>query len=172
MISTAVFEHDSPPPLILYVNQTLQVMFPRKSLHIVLWVPRMFVLRDWMIKGKSVGFLLLRLRASIQQFNLFTKKNQTAVCQSMNFLSHFFSVLWKTIGPTLTNQFNFLKILFFLYFEMVKEEKRCAKEQHCLITLGTFKGQDNEILEYLCSERNCVVLIVLHYLTKKFYLFE
>ena len=41
---------------------------------------------------------------------------------------------------------------------MAKEEKRCAKEQHYFITMDTFEGQDNEILKYLCSERNCEIV--------------
>ena len=48
---------------------------------------------------------------------------------------------------------------------MVKEEKGYAKKQHCLITMNTFKGQDNDILKYLCCEKNCEVVIPPHRIT-------
>ena len=79
-------------------------MFPLESRHSVSGVPR---LREGMIKGKSVDFLLLRLKANTQQFNIFTKENQTAFCRSMNFLPHSPSVLQKTIPSTLANSLNF-----------------------------------------------------------------
>lgn len=51
---------------------------------------------------------------------------------------------------------------------MVKEEKGYPKEQHCLIIMDTFKGQDNDVLKELCSDNNCKVVIVPHNLTNKF----
>ena len=81
-----------------------------------------------MIKDKSAGFLLLLLKANSQQFNLFTMENQMAVHQSTNILSHFLSVLQKTIVPVLASPLIFWG--YFLYFKVVKEEKGHAKEEH------------------------------------------
>ena len=33
----------------------------------------------------------------------------------------------------------------FPYLEKVKKEKCIPKEQYCLVTIDTFKGQDNDI---------------------------
>lgn len=40
-----------------------------------------------------------------------------------------------------------------LNFDMVKEEKGYAEEQHYLMIMNTFKGQNNDILKYLCFEK-------------------
>ena len=52
---------------------------------------------------------------------------------------------------------------------MVKEEKRCAKEQHSLIIMDTFEGQDKQIKIPMFWKKlwNC-----LHNLTNKFYLLD
>ena len=50
----------------------------------------------------------------------------------------------------------------------MKEEKGYSKEQHSLIIMDTFKGQDNDTLKELCSENNCKIAIVPHNLPNKF----
>ena len=49
---------------------------------------------------------------------------------------------------------EFFEEIIFLYFEMIKKEKEYEKEQHYLITIDRFKGQDNDILIDLCFKRN------------------
>ena len=49
---------------------------------------------------------------------------------------------------------------------MTKEEKGFPEEQHCLIIMDAFKGQDT--LEKLCSENKCKIVIVPYNLTNKF----
>ena len=51
---------------------------------------------------------------------------------------------------------------------MTKEEKGYPKEQHSLIIMDTFKGQDNDTLKELCSENKYEIVIVPHNLTNKF----
>ena len=51
--------------------------------------------------------------------------------------------------------------------EDTKRGKSYPLEQHDLIIMGTFKGQDNDTLKKLCAENNCDV-IVPHNLTNKF----
>ena len=51
---------------------------------------------------------------------------------------------------------------------MTKEENVYPEEQHSLITMEKFKGQDNDTLKELCSKNNCKIVIVLHNLTNKF----
>ena len=46
----------------------------------------------------------------------------------------------------------------FPYLE--KEEKCIPKEQHSLVVMDTFSGHDNYILNELCDENFCEVVIV------------
>ena len=50
---------------------------------------------------------------------------------------------------------------------MVKEGKGYVKERHYLKIMNPLKGQDNDVLKFLCSEKKCEVVIVLRNLTKK-----
>ena len=56
----------------------------------------------------------------------------------------------------------------FPYLQQVKEEKGLPQEQHLLVTMDTFKGQDNVILKEFCSKSRCEIVIVPHNLTNKF----
>ena len=49
----------------------------------------------------------------------------------------------------------------FPYLEKIKKEKCIPKEQYSLVIMGTFKGQNNDILKKLCDECFCEVVIVL-----------
>ena len=51
---------------------------------------------------------------------------------------------------------------------MTKYEKDYPKEQHSLIIMHTFKGQDSGILKELYFENNCEIAMVPHNLTNKF----
>ena len=62
----------------------------------------------------------------------------------------------------------FLKEIICPHLEGIKRSKSYPLEQHALIIMDNFKGQDNDILKKLCAENNCDVVIVLHNLTNKF----
>ena len=64
---------------------------------------------------------------------------------------------------------EFVKEIFFPYLEDTKQSKSYPLEQHALIIVDTFKGQDNNTLEKLCAERNSDIVIVPHNLTNKFH---
>ena len=63
---------------------------------------------------------------------------------------------------------EFFKEIIFPYLEYTKRSKSYALEQHSLIIVDTFKGQDNDKLNKLSAENNCDVVIVPHNLTNKF----
>ena len=42
------------------------------------------------------------------------------------------------------------------------------QQQHSLVIMDTFKGQDNDIIKEFCSKNRCEVVIVPHNLTNKF----
>ena len=62
---------------------------------------------------------------------------------------------------------EFFKEIIFPYLEDTKRSKSYSLEQHALIIMDTFKGQDNDTLKKLCTENNCDVVIVPHNLTNK-----
>ena len=62
----------------------------------------------------------------------------------------------------------FFKEIIFPFLEDTKRSKSYPLEQHALIIMDTFKGQDNDTLKKLCAENNCDVVIVPHNLTNKF----
>ena len=63
---------------------------------------------------------------------------------------------------------KFFKEIIFPYLEYTKRSKNYPLEQHSLILVDTFKGQDNDKLKKLWAENNCNVVIVTHNLTNKF----
>ena len=63
---------------------------------------------------------------------------------------------------------EFFDEIIFPYLQQVKEEKGLPQEQHSLVIMDTFKGQDNGILRGFCSKNICEVVIVPHNLTNKF----
>ena len=75
----------------------------------------------------------------------------------MTFLPHSSSVLQRTNTDTFI---EFFREIMLLNFDMVKEEKGYAEEQHYLIIMNTFKGQNSDILKYLCFEKKCEVSII------------
>ena len=54
----------------------------------------------------------------------------------------------------------FFKEIIFPYLEDTTRRKCYPLEQHALIIVDTFKGQDNDKLKKLCAENNCDVVIV------------
>ena len=50
----------------------------------------------------------------------------------------------------------------------MKKEKGFKEEQHSIVIMDTFKGQDNDVLKKLCSKNRCEIVIANHKLTKKF----
>ena len=62
----------------------------------------------------------------------------------------------------------FFREIIFSYLEDTRRSKSCPLEQHALIIIGTFKGQDNDTLRKLCAENNCDFVIVPHNLSNKF----
>ena len=54
------------------------------------------------------------------------------------------------------------------YLQQLKEEKGLPQEQHSLVIIDTFKGQNNDILKEFCSKNRCDVVIIPQNLTNKF----
>lgn len=63
---------------------------------------------------------------------------------------------------------EFFDEIIFPYLEKKKEENGLPNEQHSLVIMDTFKGQDNDILKEFCSKNRCELVIVPHNLTNKF----
>ena len=67
---------------------------------------------------------------------------------------------------------EFFEEIIFSYLEDIKCDKAYLSEQHSLIIMDTFKGQDNDTLRELCSENNCNVVTVSNNLISKFQLLD
>ena len=57
---------------------------------------------------------------------------------------------------------EFFDEIIFSYLQQVKEEKGLPQEQHSLVIMDTFKGQENGILKEFCSKNRCEIVIVPH----------
>ena len=55
-----------------------------------------------------------------------------------------------------------------MIFRYLEDSKSYTLEQHVLITMDTFKGEDNDTLKKLYAENNCDVVVAPHSLTDKF----
>ena len=63
---------------------------------------------------------------------------------------------------------KFFEEIVFPYIDMTKCKKIYPKEQRYFIIMGTFKGQDTDILKELCSVNNCETGVEPYNLTSKF----
>ena len=63
---------------------------------------------------------------------------------------------------------EFFDEIIFPYLQQIKEEKGLPQEQHSIVIMDTFKGQDNGILKEFCSKNRCEIVIVPHNLTNNF----
>ena len=55
---------------------------------------------------------------------------------------------------------EFVQEIFFPYLKKMKKEKGFPAEQHRLVSMDTFKAQENDILEKLCSKSRCETMII------------
>ena len=65
----------------------------------------------------------------------------------MNSQPHFLLDLLRIIGQIQISLSSFFDEMVFPYLQQVKEEKGLPQEQHSLVIMDTFKGQDNDILK-------------------------
>ena len=82
--------------------------------------------------------------------------------------SHFLLHLLGIIGQIQINLSSFWWNHISLSTAGIKKEKRLPQEQHPIVIMDTFKGQDNGILKDFFSKSRCEIVIVSHNLTIKF----
>ena len=70
--------------------------------------------------------------------------------------------------PNLEKCEDLFKVIIFPYLSSEKKELGYLEDQRSLITLDTFKGQDNEEMKRLFAKNNCELVIVPRNLTSKF----
>ena len=75
----------------------------------------------------------------------------------------FFSNFYVTFTP------NYCSNLVCSYFSTKKKDLGYPEDQHSLIIMDTFKGQDYKDLKQLCAKNNCELVIVPHDLMNKFH---
>ena len=83
----------------------------------------------------------------------------------------FFSNFYVTFTPNhwsnLEKCEGLFKVITFPYFSTKKKDLGCPEDQHSLIIMDTFKGQDYKDLKRLCTKNNCELVIVPHNLMNK-----
>ena len=96
-------------------------------------------------------------------FSWFTLVQYHAVYQNLTCQSHFLLHLLRIIGQM---QINY-QVFWWNHISIFTAGKR-GEGQHLFAIMGTFKGQDNSILQDFCSNNRCEIEIVPHKLTNKF----
>ena len=88
--------------------------------------------------------------------------------RSNEFLASFSVVFTANHWSNTDKSLEFFDEIIFPYLKKKKEENGLPKEQHSLVIMDTFKGQDNDVLKEFCSKNRCELVIVPHNLTNKF----
>jgi len=167
-ISAVVSEHDIPPQLIINLDQTpLSYVSPGKytfSFRGSKNVP----IKGVDDKRQITGTFAVTLNGTFLPVQLIYQGKSNRCLPKFKFPRSFSVSYTENHWSNTEKSIEFFEEIIFPYINMVKEEKGYPKEQHCLIIMDTFKGQDNDVLKELCSDNNCKVVIVPHNLTNKF----
>ena len=167
-ISTAVFDNDIPTSLILNLDQTpLSYVSPGK------YTFNLRGAKNVPIKGvddkrQITATFAVTLDGRFLPIQLIYQGKSERCLPKYEFPESFSVSFTKNHCSNTEKSIQFFKEIIFPYLEKIKKEKKYPKEQHSLIIMDTFKGQDNDSLKELCSKNNCIVVIVPHNLTNKF----
>ena len=89
------------------------------------------------------------------------------VCQNTTSLQHLTSPSQKTIGQIPKSHLGGLTKTAFPHLERVCHNICCQDDHMALIIIDIIKEQDNDVIENLCADNNCTVIIVPHDVTNK-----
>ena len=67
-----------------------------------------------------------------------------------------------------TKAIEYFEKVIFPNMEKIKVQKGYPKRQMLLVTMDTFKGQDNDEMRKICAKNSCEIVIVPLNLTKSF----
>jgi len=167
-ISTVVCEHDIPASLIVNLDQTpLSYVSPGKytfSFKGSKNVP----INGVDDKRQITGTFAVTLDGKFLPVQLIYQGKSRRCLPKFDFPSSFSVTLTKNHWSNTDKSVEFFKDIILPFLEKTKAENGYPKEQHSLIIMDTFKGQDNDTLKDLCAENHCEVVIVPHNLTNKF----
>ena len=167
-ISTAVSRHDIPDSLVLNIDQTpLSYISPGK------YTFSFKGSKNVPIKGvddkrQITATFAVSSTGSFLPIQLIYTGKTPRCLPKYDFLASFSVSFTKNHWSNTEKSIEFFDEIIFPYLEKVKEEKGFPNEQHSLVIMDTFKGQDNDILRKLSSENRCEIVIVPHNLTNKF----
>ena len=169
-ISAAVLEHDIPSSLVVNLDQTpLSYVSPGKytfSFKGAKNVP----IRGVDDKRQITGTFAVTITGKCLPIQLIYKGKTKRSLPKFKFPTSFSVTCTENhwSNSNTEKSIEFFEEIIFPYLEKVKIENGYPEEQHSLVIMDTFKGQDNDTLKELCSENNCEVVIVPHNLTNKF----
>ena len=167
-ISTAISSHDIPNFLVLNIDQTpLSYVSPRQ------YTFSFKGSKNVPIKGVddkrqiTVTFAVSSMGKFLPVQLIYTGKTPRSL-PKYEFPASFSVGFTKNHWSNTDKSIELFDEIIFPYLQQVKEKKGLPQEQHSLVIMDTFKGQDNDILKKFCSKNRCEVVIVPHNLTNKF----
>ena len=154
--SKVIYEHDKP-------SQSLTSFCYLKS-HLENTPLTLKALRTFQSKESMTNTRLQPQLWCLQFYTANTKR-----CFShFDFPLHFNVTFTKFHCSNKEKAVKYFEKVIFPFFQKTKGKHRYAKEQTSLVTMDTFKGEDNEILKKLFVKIFCEVVIVLKNLTNRF----
>ena len=167
-ISAAISLHDIPDSLVLNIDQTpLAYVSPGK------YTFSSKGAKNVPIKGvddkrQITATFAVSSTGSFLPMQLIYSGKTRRCLPRYDFPASFSVSFTKNHWSNTEKSIEFFEEIIFPYLTIVKKEKGFPEEQHSLVIMDTFKGQDNDILKKLCSENRCEIVIVPHNLTNKF----
>ena len=154
--SKVIYEHDKP-------SQSLTSFCYLKS-HLENTPLTLKALRTFQSKESMTNTRLQPQLWCLQFYTANTKR-----CFShFDFPLHFNVTFTKFHCSNKEKAVKYFEKVIFPFFQKTKGKHRYAKEQTSLVTMDTFKGEDNETLKKLFVKIFCEVVIVLKNLTNRF----
>ena len=154
--SKVIYEHDKP-------SQSLTSFCYLKS-HLENTPLTLKALRTFQSKESMTN---TRLQPQLWCLQFYTANTKRCLSH-FDFPLHFNVTFTKFHCSNKEKAVKYFEKVIFLFFQKTKGKHRYAKEQTSLVTMDTFKGEDNEILKKLFVKIFCEVVIVLKNLTNRF----
>ena len=161
-------DHDVPSVLVLNLHQTsLSYVSPGKYLFSPKGSKNVLIKEPDDKRQLKVTFVGSATGSSLPIQLIYRGKSKKCL-PKFTFFSNFLVTFTPKHWSNLEKCEDLFKVIIFPYFSVKKKELGYPENQHSLIIMDTFKGQDNEDLKRLCANSNCELVIVPHNLKNKF----
>ena len=163
-----VSEHDIPPSLIINIDQTPLSYVNTRKYTFSFKGAKNIPIKDVDDKRQITATFAVSCTGEFLPIQLIYAGKTEQSLPKHSFPPSFLVTFTENHWSNTEKSDEFFKEICFLYLEDTKRSNSYPLEEHALIVMDTFKGQDNDTLKKLCAEKNCDVVIVPHNLTNKF----